>query len=284
MKEFFQANWPIFGTAVLIFIATVVLATLFSRGMKRFITQSSTALDNDPTNYQFLRRAITVTIYLVGLSLTVYSIPHLKTLAQSLLAGAGIAAVAIGFASQAALSNVVAGIFIVIFKPFRVNDRITVQGTMTGIVEDITLRHTVIRNFENQRVILPNSKISDDVIINADLVETKVVKWINIGISYDADIDRAKAIMAEEVVKHPLWIDNRSEEAIAAGEPKVPVRVLSLGDFSVNLRAWAWTQNSADGFVLTCDLTESIKKRFDAEGIEIPFPYRTLVYKNPPVG
>jgi small conductance mechanosensitive channel len=64
----------------------------------------------------------------------------------------------------------------------------------------------------------------------------------------------------------------------------VPVRVLSLGDFSVNLRAWAWTQNSADGFVLTCDLTESIKKRFDAEGIEIPFPYRTLVYKNPPVG
>ena len=100
------------------------------------------------------------------------------------------------------------------------------------------------------------------------------------GISYDSDIDLAKKIMAEEVGKHPLYIDNRSEEDIEAGEPLVRVRLISMGDFSINLRAWAWANHQADGFVLQCDTLESIKKRFDAEGIEIPFPYRTLVFKN----
>ena len=193
-----------------------------------------------------------------------------------------IAAVAIGFASQAALSNIIAGIFIVIFKPFRVNDRIVIKDTISGVVEDITLRHTIIRNFQNRRVIIPNSLISEEVIVNSDLIDQKVCQWIEVGISYDSDIDKAKQIMAEEVEKHPSFIDNRTEEMISEGEPLVKTRLISLGDFSVNLRAWAWAKDQAEGFTLQCEVLESIKKRFDAEGIEIPFPYRTLVFKNSP--
>ena len=269
-----------FLTAIIIILATIIIGGFVNRFSKSYIAKSTLHLENDPTNYQFLRRAIVTIIYIVGFSLAVYSIPSLKTLAQSLLAGAGIAAVAIGFASQAALSNIIAGVFIVIFKPFRVKDRIVVKDTISGMVEDITLRHTIIRNYQNRRVIIPNSMISAEVIVNADLIETKVCNWIEVGISYDSDIDLAKQIMAEEVGNHPLYIDNRSEEDIEAGEPKVRVRLISLGDFSVNLRAWAWAENQADGFALQCETLESIKKRFDAEGIEIPFPYRTLVFKN----
>ena len=131
-----------------IVLFTVLIGTLFNRLVKRFIRKRSEELKNDVANYHFLRRGFTVLIYLLGLSLAVYSVPGLKTLAQSMLAGAGIAAVAIGFASQAALSNIIAGIFIVIFKPFRANDRIEIGTTISGVVEDITLRHTVIRNFK----------------------------------------------------------------------------------------------------------------------------------------
>jgi small conductance mechanosensitive channel len=134
----------------------------------------------------------------------VYAIPSLRTLAKSLLAGAGIVAVAIGFASQAALSNIIAGVFIVIFKPFRVKDRVTVKDTINGVIEDITLRHTVIRNFQNRRVIIPNSMISEEIIVNSDIIESKICKWIEIGISYGSDIDLAKSIMAEEAQNHPL--------------------------------------------------------------------------------
>lgn len=262
-----------------IILVTILIAFLINRFFRRLIKKSTEEMKNDPTNYLFLRHIVTVLIYIIGFSIAIYSVPDLRTLASSLLAGAGILAVAVGFASQHALSNIISGIFIVIFKPFRVNDRLRVR-TLDGIVEDITLRHTVIRDFENKRILIPNAVISDEVIINSDFAEDKICKWIEVGISFDSDIDKAKEIMRSEAMHHPLAIDARTPEQIAAGTPMITVRVLGLGESSVNLRAWVWTKDSPDGFVLSCDLYESIKKRFDREGIEIPFPHRTLFHKN----
>ncbi len=274
-------NLVYIGLFLGVIIATFLVAFLVNRFFKRLIHRSTEVMQNDPTNYQFLRHALNALIYVVGFSIAIYTMPNLRALASSLLAGAGILAVAIGFASQHALSNVISGVFIVIFKPFRIGDRLTIR-TMNGIVEDITLRHTVIRDFENKRIIIPNSIISDEVVVNANFGDDKICKWIEMGISYDSDIDKAKEIMQDEVIRHPLHIDPRTPEQIENGDPEVPVRVLSMGESSVNLRAWAWAKDSPDGFVMQCDLLESIKKRFDAEGIEIPFPYRTIVYKNNP--
>lgn len=266
-----------------IILATIIIASVVNYFFKRMIKRSTETMKNDPTNYLFLRHAVTALIYMVGFSIAIYMIPSLKALANSLLAGAGILAVAIGFASQHALSNVISGLFIIIFKPFRVNDRLQIQ-LHNGIVEDITLRHTVIRNFENKRILIPNAVISNEIIVNADFVEDKICRWIDVGISFDSDIDRAKALMAEEVGNHPLYVDPRTPEQIEEGAPRVTVRVLTLGEYSVNLRAWAWAKNSPDGFVLSCDLLESIKKRFDAEGVEIPVPQRALLHKGSVVG
>ncbi len=262
-----------------ILLATILVAYIVDRLFKRLIRRSTDVMKSNPTNYLFLRHIVTAVIYVLGFAIAVAQVPSLRTIAASMLAGAGILAVAVGFASQAALSNIISGLFIVIFKPFRVNDRLTVQ-TNSGIVEDITLRHTVIRNFQNERIIIPNSIISDQVLINSSIIDDHVCRFLDIGISYDSDIDLAKSIMADEVRNHPLYYDVRTEEQIEAGTPDVTVRVLGLGESSVNLRAWVWARTAADGFVLSCDLFESIKKRFDREGVEIPFPHRTLVYKN----
>ena len=267
------------GSFLGIIVITIILAYLTSRFFKRLIARSTETMKNDPTNYLFMRHAIVAVIYLVGFGIAIFMVPSLKTLASSLLAGAGILAVAVGFASQHALSNIISGVFIVLFKPFRVNDRLRIRE-LSGIVEDISLRHTVIRDFENKRILIPNAVISDEIIVNSDFVEDKICKWIDVGISYDSDIDKAKKIMESEVLNHPLHVDPRTPEQIEQGISEVIVRVILLGESSVNLRAWAWANNSPDGFVLSCDLYESIKKRFDREGIEIPFPHRTLVYKN----
>lgn len=274
-------NFLVFGIFIGIILVTLLVAFLVNRFFTRLIKKSTEEMKNDPTNYQFLSHAVSAIIYLVGFSVAIYSVPQLRTLAQSLLAGAGILAVAVGFASQHAMSNIISGLFVVIFKPFRVNDRLTVKN-LSGIVEDITLRHTVIRDYENKRILIPNSVISEEVIINSDFANESICNRIEIGISYDSDIDLAKQIMRDEVMNHPLLVDPRTPEQIQNGEPKVQVRVLSLGEYSVNLRAWAWAKNAPDSFVLGCDLYESIKKRFDREGIEIPFPSRTLVHKNSP--
>lgn len=86
--------------------------------------------------------------------------------------------------------------------------------------------------------------------------------------------------MKEEILKHPLLINHRTKRQKDKEEEMVSVRVISLGDFSIILRAWAWTANPVDAFILKCDLFEQIKERFDKEGIEIPFPYQNVIFKN----
>ena len=272
-------NLPTAGVFIGILSITILTAFLTDRFFKRIIRKSTEELHNDPTNYKFLRHAFRALIYMVGISIAIYSMPSLRVLASSMLAGAGVLAVAIGFASQHALSNIISGIFIVIFKPFRINDRLQISN-QNGVVEDITLRHTVIRDFENRRIIIPNAKISDEVIVNADFGDNKICKWIDVGISYDSNLELAKLIIKDEISKHPLSIDVRTPMEMESGAELVNVKVINLGDSSVDIRAWAWANNSTDAYNMKCDLLESIKLRFDKEGLEIPFPHRTLVYKN----
>lgn len=271
--------WHLPIIIVLILLATIVTAIISRKIFNSAIRKTGEADGSDLTNLKFLNRGVTVLIYLTGISFAIYMIPQLRVIATSLLAGAGLFAIAIGFASQQALANIIGGVFIVMFKPYKINDRLSIRVDLNGIVEDINLRHTVIRNFENKRIIIPNSVISNEILINSNYGDSKIIKWIDVGISYDSDIDLAKQIMREEVLAHPNSIDGRTEAQIEQGNDIVPVRVLTLGDFSVTLRAWATAIDPPSAFIMGCDLLESIKKRFDAEGIEIPFPYRTIVQK-----
>lgn len=275
---------PKLTTYLIIPLAILVLATIISNVfrslMHRYFERSSRLLHVDPTRYKFFKNAVSFVIYLVAVTIIFYTIPELKTIGMSLFAGAGILAIIIGFASQAAFSNIISGIFIVTSKPFRVGDFIKISDEFIGTVEDITLRHTVIRNNENRRIIIPNAVINNQTIINSNIVDEKVCSLIEVGISYDSDIDKAISIIQEEVMKHPLSLDNRSDEEIAEGIPQVDVRVMGFGESAVNLRGNAWAATPRYAFMLRTDLFKSIKKRFDAEGIEIPFPYRTIVMKN----
>ena len=110
-------------------------------------------------------------------------------------------------------------------------------------------------------------------------MDAKIRKHVEFGISYDSDIDKAIKIIKQEAKKHPDCIDNRTKKEKEDGEPMVDVKVIGFGESSVNLRAYVWSKGPLIAFNMHCDLNKSIKERFDKEGIEIPFPYRTLVYK-----
>jgi small conductance mechanosensitive channel len=264
MTQAFKDNLEYIGLFLLIFLGTMLVAFIVDRFWGRLIKRSTAIMKNDPTNYQFFRHALTFVIYTVGFSMAIYVMPNLRTIANSLLAGAGILAVAVGFASQHALSNIISGVFI---------------RELQGIVEDITLRHTVIRDFENRRILIPNAVISNEIIINADFEDGRILKWIEMDITYDSDIDLAKEIMREEILAHPLNIDGRSAEQMEAGKTQVEVRVIQLGSYFVKVRAWAWAKDQSDAFNMACDLNESIKKRFDAANIRFPDLYHSLVSK-----
>lgn len=269
--------WLIFylGVVVITTIVSVsIVQTLFARAIKKKNEENG-----DPTSFKFLRNLAVFGVYFLGVIMAILAFPSLRGIAQTALGGAGILAVVAGVASQEALANLVGGIFIITFKPFKIGDIIKVDQAMVGTVTDITLRHTVIRNYENKMIVIPNSVINKEKLINYDLGERMCCEWIEIGISYGSDINFAKHIMCEECEDHPNLVDHRSELDKYNNEKKVVVRVIRLDDSAVTLRAWAWSASFTDAFVLKCDVLESIKKRFDKEGIEIPFPHRTLVLK-----
>ena len=263
----------------IILLIAFILSKVLRALLTKFVTGASSKLNVDPTKYNFLKNAVSFVIFTLAVVVIFQTIPPLRAYGVTLFASAGILAAIVGFASQSAFSNIISGIFIVIFKPFRVGDLINIGEIHAGTVEDITLRHTIIKNFENRRIVIPNSIISEQTITNSTLTDDKTCMFVLMSISYDSDIDLAIKIIQEEALAHPSHIDNRTQEDIDNDIPDVVVRLISFGDSSVNLRASVWANHPSDGFAMKCDLHKSIKERFDKEGIEIPFPYRTIVYK-----
>lgn len=177
-----------------------------------FIEKYSERLKTDPTNFSFLKNSIGFIMYTIAFIFIFYKIPYLKSIGAALFAGAGIVTVVVGFASQKAFANIISGIFILIFKPFKVTDIIELLEGHIGVVEEITLRHTIIKDYENRRIIIPNSSISEATIINSNIQDEKIRKHIIFSISYDSNIDKAMKIITEEAMAHPFTIDNRNQK------------------------------------------------------------------------
>jgi small-conductance mechanosensitive channel len=260
-------------------LVAILLSIILRRILNAFIHKSVKTLKADPTNFYFLKNSITFIIFVSAFIFIFVKIPFLKELGTALFAGAGIIGIIVGFASQKAVSNIISGVFLLMFKPFRVGDIIQVSGQRKGVVEEITLWHTLIKDYENRRIIIPNNSMSESTLVNSSIVDDKVRRFIEMGISYDSDIDKAMKIMLEEASNHPSFLDIRNPEQIRAGEPAIPIQVIELGDYSVVIRAWVWAGDNDKAFRMNNDLFKSVKARFDAEGIEIPFPYRNLIIK-----
>jgi len=180
-----------------------------------------------------------------------------------LLAGMGLVGFVVGFALQDTLSNFAAGMLILIYRPFDVDDVIEAGG-VSGLVSQMSLVNTTFLTFDNQTIIVPNGKIWGDVIKN---VTAQTMRRIDLtfGIAYSDDIEKAEAIMAEVVAAHPAVLD----------EPKTMIRLHELGDSSVNFIVRPWV-NKDDYWETFWALNRAMKLRFDKEGISIPFPQRDV--------
>ena len=184
------------------------------------------------------------------------------------LAGLGIAGFIIGFALQDTLSNFASGLMIMFYRPFDVGDVVTAGG-VSGHVRAVTLVSTVITTFDNQVMIVPNSKVWGDVINNVTAQETRRVDLV-FGIGYADDIPKAQAILEGVVRSHELVLD----------DPEPIIRVHNLGESSVDFVCRPWCRTE-DYWTVYWDVTETVKQRFDAEGVSIPFPQRDVhVYQH----
>lgn len=242
--------------AIVIFVVGRWVAQFGGRATKRVMITRGV----DPTLVNF-----TASLVYYGLLafVLIAALNRLGVQTASLIAVLGAAGLAIGLALQGSLSNFAAGVLMIIFRPFRVGDFIE-GGDTLGSVEEIQLFTTTIIAPDNAKVIVPNSKLVEGNIINFTAKATRRVETI-IGISYNADIEKARqAILAE------IALDAR-----ILPEPAPSVGVVDLADSSVDLRIWVWT-HTPNFLAVTLALPERIKYRLDAEGISIPFPQRDI--------
>jgi small-conductance mechanosensitive channel len=279
VKDYLFAHSKYFIAIAAILLIAIVLTRLGRILMARILRKDGEFDPAEKTRIRFFKNAISVIVWAGAFWMVIYTIPTLRAVAITAFAGAGILVVILGLAAQSTFANIISGILIVISRPFRVGDLIKVGNNYNGFVDDITLRHTVILDFQNRRIIIPNSIMGNETILNSTIGDKKICEYVEMGISYDSNADLAMQIMREEAMKHPNYIDNRSALDIANKEPSVIVRIIGFGDSSVNLRAYVWVEDAVKAFQLRYDIYKSIKDRFDKEGIEIPFPYRTLVFK-----
>ncbi|OQY04558.1 MAG: hypothetical protein B6I22_09295 [Desulfobacteraceae bacterium 4572_123] len=193
------------------------------------------------------------------------------------IAGAGILGVAIGFAAKDTLSNLIAGVLLIIDRPFEIGDRIEVwsapAGSSTwGDVIDIGLRATKIKTTDNIVIIIPNNEIMTRDIVNYTIISSKIRVRINIGIAYESDLETAKAAILR-IAETVTWV-------VKNPGPKVVVR--NFGESSVDLQLRVWIHDARKRMDTISMITDKVKGEFDKSGIEIPYPKRniTIIQKN----
>jgi small-conductance mechanosensitive channel len=289
----------------IITIATILVARTVNNFLIRYYKRASGKLHIDLTTFRMFRHLAVAAVYFIGMAVIIFHIPSMRSLSVAMLSGAGLAGIIIGFASQNTLSNIIAGIALALFQPFRVGDRLTVMNEY-GKVTDLNLRHTVILTSDNRRLIIPNSVISSEAIYNWTIEDPAIIWPIDIGISYDSDIGLAKKIMIEEARKHPkvmppqtleycvlkpgllkseILADQLNPSVIHTIDPdfrergQVKIYLTEFEDSAINLRMHVWFKDRSDAFSAGCEIREAIKVRFDNEGVEMPYPYRTIVFK-----
>lgn len=249
---------------IVIFSITIASANLAGKISKNYIQKLALPIPTTGLAYGILKGTIIVIGILIILSVLGISITPLIT-------ALGVGGLAVALALQDTLANLFAGIHILVEKSVRVGDFIRLETGQEGYVEDITWRTTRIRMLPNNMVVIPNSKLSQSIITNYYLPEKRMSLLIPIGVSYSSDPEKVEKILVEEAKKAVGQVQG------LLGEPEPFVRFIpGFGESSLDFTLICQVQEFVDQYIAQHELRKRIFKRFKEEGIEIPFPHRTV--------
>jgi small conductance mechanosensitive channel len=249
-----------YGLKIVGALVIFIIGRWIAKFIKRLLTRLMTKREVDATLVPFMANII---YFLLMAFVIIAAISQLGVQTTSFIAILGAAGLAIGLALQGSLSNFAAGVLMIIFRPFKVGDYIEGGGT-SGVVENISVFVTNLKTPDNKAVIVPNAAMMGGNITNYSTKEIRRVD-MTAGIGYGDDIDKAR-----KVLNGILAADERILK-----DPAPTVAVVELADSSVNFVVRPWVK-TADYWAVYFDVTEQIKKRFDSEGVSIPFPQRDV--------
>jgi len=257
--------WSITTVAILfsvtIFFANALGEFVVSYTAKYSETLPSTSIFRNITRLVILIIGFLIILQRIGISIS------------PLLTALGVGGLAVALALQDTLSNLFAGIHILVSKQVRPGDFIKLETGEEGYVVDISWRNTTIRMLPNNLVVIPNSKLASSIVTNYYMPEKMLSVLVSVGVSYDSDLEKVEEIVIE-VAKEVM-------QTVPGGIPEYEpfVRYSSFGDFSINFSVIMRAKEYTDQFLIRHEFIKRLHKRFKKEGIEIPFPITTVYLK-----
>src|SRR3989304_4900317 len=249
---------------IVILSIAIASANLSGKVFTHYIQKSNLPIPTTGLAYGILKGTILILGILITLSVIGISITPLIT-------ALGVGGIAVALALQDTLANLFAGIHLLIEKSIRVGDFVRLETGQEGYVEDITWRTTRIRMLPNNMVIIPNNKLSQSIVTNYYLPEKRMSLLIPVGVSYSSDPERVERILVEEAKKAVGDIQG------LLGDPEPFVRFIpGFGESSLDFTLICQVREFVDQYVAQHELRKRIFRRFKQEGIEIPFPHRTV--------
>jgi small-conductance mechanosensitive channel len=220
---------------------------------------------------KFLAKLLRYCVYCFAFVAYAHFVPALSSLGAASLTSLSVITIIVGLAAQNTLGNLVAGISLLLYRPFKLGDRLQVlapTGVETGIVENLTLGYTWLKTDDNRRVVVPNSLMASQTAINLTGDDPRVICSVPISISYGSDIDKARAILIELAGQH-----SKTKQVFACP-------LTQLGSSGMVLTLDVWCADALTAITVRCDLLEQATKRFAIEGIGIPIPQTIVVLKD----
>ena len=243
------------GVILIIYLLIVFLMDIFFKKINQ---------KQKDIHTQFVLKLLRVVVSIICLGAIGLQFGETKDLTKALFACSSLFLAVAGFAAQQTLADVIAGFMLSWSKPYNINERITlVNSDITGIVEGITMRHTVIKLFDNNRLIIPNSVMNKEIIKNSNYEDSKIGNFLEIEISYDSHLDIAIELIKQSLNECPLVVD------------KDGVTVM-VKDFSANgviLKTTVWTKDVNDNFQACSDVRKEILNKFSENNIIIPYQH-----------
>ncbi len=250
-------------------IALLLLTWVIARVLRRVITKVLPLESERRSLSLAIRKLVTIGVWAAGIGLSaIVLFPSVKP--SSMLAGLGLGSVAIGFAFKDIFENFFAGMLILFRQPFQIKDHIEVDG-IEGVVENITIRDTLVRQTDGQPVIIPNSVLfKNPVTVRTDKDSRRVT--IICGVAYDEEVDEARGVIEQAV---------KSAASVNKDKP-VQIFAQSFGASSIDFEVTWWTGSAPLDIRKSRDeVVAKVKRALDEAGIEIPFPYQTLTFHEP---
>jgi small conductance mechanosensitive channel len=262
------------GVSVGVLVAAWLIRLLTRHAINRFSRRRNLA-ELDPgaeTRLRMIQHLVTVALFFVavGLVLWIMDLSALKRVAVGMFASAGVVGIALAFAAQTTMANLVSGIIIAFAQPIRLGDNVTIDDEY-GSVESIGLFYTGIRTWDNRRLIIPNKLLSDQTIRNYTIVDARMPAVVVLRLDYRADMDAVRGVLLSEARAHRVFLP----------DPAPSVQVIEANELGVSVRLTAWTATQGDAWTMAVDVRESVIRKLASSSALVGVLWSTVVTQRP---